>query len=281
MKKNKIIDFLLPINSVCNQKCIFCSAKYRMKTNSEIPLKTIISQILEKDNYIQISWWEPLLDPRLEKILILIRKFKPNIFIELQTNWVFLIEKLDMLEKYSINLYNVNWPIHIEEIADQITWVKNTFLKREKWMKEIIKRWLALRVNIIINKLNYKFLPDMIDYIKQEFSWLERIQLSFVKVMWWADKNGKDVVPSYEEASFYIIKFLEKADKYWLKTDIDHIPLCFLWDYYSYHVDYKKIKSGQIGVYMKEKTFIEKCNNCKLKKYCSGYRKDYLTLYDK
>ena len=277
---SKIIDYLVPINSVCNQKCIFCSAEYRMKSNSEIPLKIIFKQILEKDNYIQISWGEPLLDSRLEKILFFIRKAKPDAFIELQTNAVFLKDKLDMLQKYNINLYNVNYPSHIEEINDRVVWVKNTLKSREEAMKEVIRRWLNLRINIIINKLNYQILPEMIDYIKENFDWFERIQLSFVKVMWGADKNWRNVVPSYEEASKFIIWALKKASEYRFKVDIDHIPLCFLWNYYKFHVDYKKLKSGQVGVYMKEKTYIKKCDNCNLKQFCSWYRKDYLTLYN-
>jgi MoaA/NifB/PqqE/SkfB family radical SAM enzyme len=82
----KYIDYLVPINNVCNQACNFCSAEYRMKTNKEIPLKEIFKQILEKDNYIQISGGEPLLSKNLFKILYFIRKNKPNCFIELQTN---------------------------------------------------------------------------------------------------------------------------------------------------------------------------------------------------
>ncbi len=275
----KIKDFLVPINSVCNQQCIFCSAEYRMKTNPAIPLKTIFSQVLEKDNYIQISWWEPLLDKNLFKILAFIRKVKPNIFIELQTNWIFLKKKLDKLQKYNINLYNVNYPSHIEEINDIITWVKWSLKLREEWMKEIIKRWLNLRINIIIVRQNYKYLPQMIDYIKNNFGDFERIQFSFVKVMGGADKNGKDVVPSYEEASSYIIKALQKASEYNFKIDVDHIPLCFLWDYWKYHVDYRKKVNWEKGVYLIEKTYISKCQRCKLKQYCSGYRKDYLSLY--
>ncbi len=276
---SKIKDFLVPINSICNQQCIFCSAEYRMKTNPSIPLKIIFQQILEKDNYIQISGGEPLLDKNLFKILAFIRKIKPNTFIELQTNWVLLKNKLDKLQKYDVNLYNVNYPSHIEKINDIITWLKWSLKLREQWMKEVIKRGLNLRINIIIVRQNYKTLPQMMDYIQENFEWFERIQFSFVKVMGWADKNWKDVVPSYEEASEYIIEALKKAINYNFKVDIDHIPLCFLWPYWRYHVDYKKKVNNEKGVYLLEKIYINKCSWCKLKQYCSGYRKDYLSLY--
>ena len=46
------IDHLVPINNVCNQKCNFCSAEYRMKWNKPIPMKQIFQSIMEKWNYV-------------------------------------------------------------------------------------------------------------------------------------------------------------------------------------------------------------------------------------
>lgn len=276
----KYIDHLVPINNVCNQACNFCSAEYRMKTNKPIPLKTIFRQILEKDNYIQISGWEPLLSPDLYKILYFIRKNKPNCFIEFQTNWVYLLQNnnLDKLQKFNINLYNVNYPSHIEEINDEIVRVKWTFKKREEVMKEIIKRWLKLRINIIINKVNFKYLEEQVDYINANFSWFERIQFSFTKAMWAADKND-EVVPKYEEVEEFLVKALKKCEEYKIKADVDHIPMCFLWKYYKNHVDYHKLKKWEKWVFLEEKNYVKKCEWCDKKLYCSWYRKDYLLIY--
>lgn len=276
----KYVDYLVPINNICNQKCIFCSSKYRMEWNKPIPLKEIFKQILEKDNYIQISWWEPLLSPDLYKILYFIRKNKQNCFIELQTNWVLLLKNnnLDKLQKFNINLYNINYPCHIDEINDKIVWSKLTRIPRENAMKEIIRKWLKLRVNIIINSINYKYLPEMIDYINLNFKWLDRIQFSFTKGMWAAYKNDM-VVPKYQDVQNYLIKSLEIAEKYNIRIDVDHIPICFLWKYIENHVDYNKIKLWEKWVFMIEKNYIRKCYDCEKKKYCSWYRKDYLDIY--
>lgn len=277
----KYIDYLIPINNVCNQKCVFCSAEYRMEWNNPIPLKDIFKQILEKDNYIQISGWEPLLSPDLFKILYFIKKNKPNCFIELQTNWVYLLSNsnLDKLEKFNINLYNINYPCHLEIINDEIVWISWTFEKRELAMKEIIKRWLKLRINIIVNKLNYRLLTEIVEYINLNFKLLERIQFSFTKAMWAADKND-EVVPMYEEVEKYFIKALGLCKKYSIKCDVDHIPMCFLWEYYEVHVDYKKIINNENWVYLEEKNYVEKCESCDKKNYCSWYRKDYLEIYN-
>lgn len=276
----KYIDHLVPINNVCNQKCNFCSAEYRMKWNPPIPLKNIFKDILEKGDYIQISWWEPLLNSDLFKILYFIRKNKKNCFIEFQTNGVLLLLKnnLDKLEKFGINLYNVNYPCHIEKINDEIAWIKWTLVPREEAMKEIIKRWLKLRINIIVNKLNFELLPEMVEYINNNFSWLERIQFSFTKAMWSADKND-EVVPRYKDTEKYFIEALGLCEKYNIKWDIDHVPMCFLWDYYENHVGFKKNITWEKWVFLEEKHLIEKCNNCDKKDFCSWYRDDYLKVY--
>lgn len=276
----KYIDHLVPINNVCNQKCNFCSAEYRMIWNKPIPIKDIFKQILEKDNYIQISWWEPLLNPDLFKILYFIKKNKSRAFIEFQSNGVFLLKNnnLDKLQKFWINLYNINYPCHIEKINDDIVWIKWSLKSREEAMKEIISRWLNLRVNIIINTVNLSFIPDIVEHINKNFEWLERIQFSFTKAMWAADKN-EEVVPRYEDTKIFLIQALLKCKNYNIKADVDHIPICFLWNFYESHVDYYKIKNWEKWVFLEEKNYVEKCRSCDKKDYCSGYRKDYLEIY--
>jgi MoaA/NifB/PqqE/SkfB family radical SAM enzyme len=276
----KYKDHIICVNNVCNQKCIFCSAENRMEWNKLITLKDIFTQILEKGNYIQISWWEPLLDKNIYMILYFIRKNKKNCYIEFQTNGVYLLDNwnLDKLEKFNINLFNVNYPCHIKEINDRIVWVQWTFEKREFAMKEIIKRGLNLRINIIVNTLNYNILPQIVEHIHKNFQWLERIQFSFTKAMWAADRNEK-VVPTYEESEEFFIKALALCKRYWIKWDVDHIPMCFLWYYYKNHVDYYKMINSEKWVFLEEKNYVDKCYSCEKKYFCSGYRRDYLLIY--
>lgn len=277
---SKLIDHLVPINNVCNQKCNFCSAADRMEEGTPIPLKQIFSQILEKWDYIQISWWEPLLHPKVFQIVYFVRTRKPKAFLEFQSNGTLLLknDNLWKLIKLWVHLFNINYPCHIESVNDEIAWVKWTLSTREAAMHAIIGRWANLRINIIVNKLNYQLLPEMLDHIHKNFLWLERIQLSFTKAMWAADKND-DVVPRYEDASPFFIDILSRAKKLWIQVDVDHIPMCFLWDFYEAHVDFHKKISGEQGVFLKEKHYIKKCNSCDKKNFCSGYRDDYLEVY--
>lgn len=274
------LDHLVPINNICNQKCNFCSAEDRMGLGEPIPLKQIFEDILAKWDYIQISWWEPLLHPKVFEILFFIRKHKNNCFIEFQSNGLLLLKKnnLDNLLKFNINLFNINYPSHLDSINDEIVRVRGTRKIREAWMHAIIAKWWKLRINIIVNSVNYPTLPETIEYIAATFSWLDRIQMSFTKAMWAADKN-EEVVPQYEQASPYMIEALRLAKWYDIHVDVDHIPMCFLWDYFTNHVDYNKILRWEHGVFETEKNYVEKCWTCDKQNICSGYRRDYLKIY--
>jgi MoaA/NifB/PqqE/SkfB family radical SAM enzyme len=251
-----------------------------MEEWSPIPLKQIFSQILEKGNYIQISGGEPLLHPKVFEIVYFVKTRKPWAFLEFQSNGTLLLknDNLGKLIKLGVNLFNINYPCHIESVNDEIVWMKWTLKTREDGMHAIIERWANLRVNIIVNKLNYIYISDMVDHIYKNFSWLERIQLSFTKAMWAADKND-DVVPRYEDASPYFIEGLKKAKEYNIVVDVDHIPMCFLGEFFEQHVDYHKKKIGEEWVFLKEKHFVEKCTSCDKRNFCSGYRDDYLDVY--
>lgn len=274
------LDHLVPINNICNQKCNFCSAAERMEWGETIPLKDIFKQILEKDSYIQISGWEPLLHPKVFEIVYFARTQKPDAFIEFQTNGVFLLRKnnLNNLLKLWVNLFNINYPCHIESVNDAIAQTKNTLKLREESMHAILERGWKLRINIIVTKLNYLFLPEMVDYLVENFSGFDRIQMSFTKAMW-AAKWNDIVVPQYEEASPFLIGALKKSQEYGIRIDVDHIPMCFLGPYYQHHVDYGKLKKGEKWVFLEEKHFIKKCDWCDKRPVCSWYRDDYLKVY--
>ena len=212
---------------------------------------------------------------------LLIKKYKPDCFIEFQSNGILMLKNknIEKLLKCWVNLFNINYPCHISVINDQIAWVPWTLPIREKAMKKIIELGGKLRINIIVNTVNLSYIPQMIQYISETFHWFERIQLSFTKAMWAADRN-KQVVPQYEEAEPYFIEALKIGKKLGIKIDVDHIPMCFLWPYFLNHVDYHKMEKQEEGVYMIEKNYVEKCNSCTLKSKCTGYRKDYLGIYD-
>lgn len=274
------MDHLVPINNICQQKCNFCSAEFRMIWNTPIPLKQVFSQILQKWDYIQISGWEPLLHPQLYTILYFVRKQKPNCFLEFQSNALLLMKNnnLQKLMKFRVNLFNINYPSHIEEINDIIVWIPNTLKIREEAMHEIIKIGWNLRVNIIINTMNYTTFPETINHLYRNFKWLERIQLSFTKAMWAANKND-EVVPKYEDVEKYFIQAIKIWEEYGLHIDIDHIPMCFLWKYFTHHIDYHKIQKWEKWVFFTEKHYVQKCQKCDLKNLCAWYRKDYLEIY--
>ena len=281
MNVNARLDHLIPINNVCNQKCFFCSAADRMEWWEPIPMKDIMRDIMIRENYIQISWWEPLLHPKVFDIIYFIRKYKPWCFVEFQTNGVYLLKNNNLwkLLKLKVDLFNVNYPCHIESVNDDIAGMKGSFQPREEAMLEVISQWGNLRINIIVNTKNYIYLPEMVQYIWGRFPGLERIQFSFTKAMG-AAKESSLVIPRYEESESFFIGALGECEKQNIIADVDHIPMCFLGRFYKNHVDYHKMKNNESWIFQIEKNYVSKCSSCDKRKYCSWYRKDYLEVYD-
>lgn len=262
----------------CNQKCLFCSAFWR---DYKYNFRELVKEILQKWDYIQISWWEPLLNKDIFKIVAVIKKYKPKSFLEFQTNWILLTENENYLKliKLGVNLFNINYPSHISEIDEAIVKLKFAKVKREEWIKKLIEFWWKIRLTIIINKLNYNNLEETIEYINTNFKWIEKIQFSYIKIMWLSLYNS-NIIPKYEQVSSHLINSLKKCKKYWINVEVDHIPICFLWWFEDLHVDYKKIRNKLKWEYNEEKKKIQKCFECIKKDYCSWFRIDYLDFFN-
>jgi len=129
-----------------------------------------------------------------------------------------------------------------------------------------------------VNQVNLPYISQTVDHIAKHYAWLERIQFSFTKAMWAADRND-EVVPRYEDAEPHFIAALEKCEHYGITADVDHIPMCFLGKYYKHHVDYYKMSTGETGVFLTEKNYVERCDGCDKKQVCPWYRNDYLYVY--
>jgi hypothetical protein len=68
-------------------------------------------------------------------------------------------------------------------VNDAIAQTKNTLHPREASMHAILAQGGKLRINIIVNMLNYEYLGEMVDYLYKNFSGFDRIQMSFTKAM--------------------------------------------------------------------------------------------------
>lgn len=277
---------LHPITSVCNQKCIFCSAYGRV--DRDFNLKIFIKELSDdNDRLIAISGGEPFTVGIDNLIYIISYLLKNKKQVEIQTNAVLpaeiergklklLISLVNKTEGY----FNINLSSHNSSYDFKLTQLKDGFTKRIKSIKILNELGAKIRITFVINKLNYKIIPEFATFVVKKIPFIDWIQFSYIKGIGKASKN-KSLIPPYNLVSPYLIKGFEILEKNKIEFDTDHIPLCFLGRFYLRHVDINKLKNKIKGDYLKEKSKIKGCNGCKFYRICSGPRKDYIEVYGK
>lgn len=229
---------LLPITKKCNQKCLFCSVG-NWKDLVKIPssrdfLKWIIYQTKDK---LIITGGEPTLSPNFLWAIKYARQ--GQVPVEVQTNALTFSKKsfADRVVGEGVESFSVNFPSHIPRINDQISQAKGSFKKRMQGIENLKKHDANIRLTHVICSLNYKYLDDMIDFIKNNFSEKILIQFSFVKIMGYAKKN-KEILLSYEDALPYYLAAFSKCEKLGINFIVDHMPICNFKDFKEHHVDF-------------------------------------------
>lgn len=272
---------IIYINSACNQKCVFCLARYRKTIFSALKLPA-----LSKGERLVISGGETTLSPDVFKILALTRKNKIN-NVELQTNAVTLAD-FDFCRKLfnsGVKEFNVNMPAHSEKLNDRITAAPGSFKKRLTGLKNLIRLGAYIRLTFVINKFNYTRMRDYCYFVKHNLPQVKLLAFHFVQIEG-AVKNNTALVPKFQKVRPYLLAACRYAQKARLNLITDNIPLCIFGGkkYFCFSVDYRKTKLRKNTAQAEKtlnlkKNFILTCNKCVYKHKCGGIRSDYLELY--
>lgn len=269
---------ILPIVNHCNQNCLFCAAKGR---DDNLALRHIYQCIDREEDSLVISGGEPTLSRDLFKIIKYAQKRDLN--IELQTNGITLsyYDLAKKLMEAKIDLFNINFPSHLERLTDKITQTEGFFKRRSEGVKNLQRLKTKIRLTHIINSLNFRYLEEFVDYIKNNFDAIDYIQFSFIKIQGNTKKNLW-IVPLYREVQPYLLNALTKCQKYNIDFLVDHIPTCYLPHFEDHHADFRKIKMGIKAEFSgKEKIQLRECKKCILANLCCGVRRDHLRLFRK
>ena len=276
----------ISLHKVCNQNCIFCSSKKTQKLKKSKSIQNVprifsIAQFKSDTakNYIQISGGEPFLSP--QPLLATIRQIKKkDTFIELQTNATLIEKNKNILHNFLplVNVFNVNFSAHNSKLDFEITGLKNAFLDRVRGVQILLKNRANVRLTFIINKKNYRFIRNFVDFVSKQMPDIRLVQFSFVKLMGAALKNDS-IITTYNTVKPFLLRGCEQCKKKKIDFITDHIPLCFLGPFITHAVDYQKICRNISGNHFKEKKKIKGCAGCLLNNYCAGPRKDYVSFF--
>jgi MoaA/NifB/PqqE/SkfB family radical SAM enzyme len=269
----------LPINGVCNIKCVFCSAEGRTGT-FELPY--LLGEIdKDKTGHVQISGGDPMMKEPAELLTILSHCRKKGKIIEFQTNGTMVTSynprRLGMMVKL-VDFFNINFSAHTPELDLEVTETPGAFEKRIAGVRHLLKMGATVRLNYIVHQQNFRHCADFVHFAQETMPGFSWIQFSYVKGMGRA-KNNTLVMPRFRDAAPYLNAAMKACGEIGVEFDVDHIPVCFVLDYKDHHADYRKMRRHSPGVHLAEKQQVADCDGCAMRAECPGPRKDYIEVY--
>lgn len=269
----------LPVNGVCNIKCVFCSAEGR---SGGYELPSLLREVSEdRTGHVQISGGDPLLREPLELLAIVAHAKKLGKVVEFQTNAV-LVEKWDprRLEQLNglVDFWNVNFSAHTPELDLAVTESPGAFEARVRGVRMLLKLGKPVRLNYIVHEVNYRDAESFVRYAHAELKGFAWIQFSYVKGMGRA-KNNRLVMPAFRDAAPHLRRAFAACDELGVRFDVDHIPVCFVMEWKDHHADYRKMREKTPGRHLAEKQQVADCDGCAMADACPGPRKDYIEVY--
>ncbi len=180
---------------------------------------------------------------------------------------------------------------HTAQLHDFLTRRKGSFRQTVLGIyniKKITRGRIRILTNTVVNKYNYKFLPQIADLLIK--LGVNQYQFAFVHALGNAERNFKTVVPKKSKVMPYLKKGLDMGAKRGMLVMAEAIPLCLMKGYEKYVSEFY-IPSTEIRergrtvdkfeeVRVKEgKVKFSKCKICKYYNICEGPWKEYPQFY--
>lgn len=171
IKKEKAISqkkLWLRLTRACNNNCVFCLDKNN-KDGKIIPLSEIFASLeqAKKDRFARIilSGGEATIHPEIVKIVARAKKlgFKR---VQVITNGRMLAYGSLAVDLKRAGLDEVTFSMHAhkKELFEKISRVKGSYAQALEGLNNAIKNRYIVNIDIVITKLNYKYLREIMDF---------------------------------------------------------------------------------------------------------------------
>ena len=170
--------FYINITNACNAKCEFClnACNKDVGKLDLVELKTILDKISPHISRISISGGESLLYPEeLEKLLKLVQEYNKTIIVN--TNGSFLIQNVEMLNKYDIESIQLSRHHYEDDKNDELFKIKTISFEELKK----IQLNADLRINCLLIKNYIDSKEEIINFL-EKISETEIAQVGFISM---------------------------------------------------------------------------------------------------
>ncbi len=266
---------LLNIGNLCNNNCICCPNDLNDKTH-KVPFPVIIERIRKLDSNctdIILTGGEPTIREDIFDILEAIKKTHPKKRIQILTNgrrfsYISFARKILKFNIFpTISLYGNR------EVHNQITRTKASYDQTIEGIQNLLSLNCRIRIIIVVNKKNYKVLPEMISLLNNLKSKSEKIHV-IIQPTEYTGYSAKRFMEELDESVTKMSPEINLAIERLNNNEIDYsfnFPLCIL---QNYILTQNKPSIGEFDrIY-----YSDKCKFCVLNSKCGRIWKSYTDL---
>ncbi|MEM2918455.1 MAG: radical SAM protein [Candidatus Altiarchaeota archaeon] len=287
----------LKLGFSCNNNCIFCARAHKRKLGDQKTeeLKRHLERAIENDNCTEVVFTggEPTLRNDLTELISYAKDLGYEL-IQVQSNgrmfsYENFVKKLIMAgtTEFSSSIHG-----HCKEIHEIQTRAKGSFEQTKKGIENLVKLEQHVLTNSVITKFNYKFLPDLAEFLINLK--VDQFQFAFVHPVGNAWENFSTVVPKKIEVMPYVHKALDIAISAGYNAGramVEAFPFCFMRGYEKFcselympkEIEVREpdrvIKKFQEWRISKGKVKFSQCKNCKYEIICEGPWKEYPKIF--
>lgn len=280
---------VVSVNNKCNSHCIMCTnpddfLKKKGGFSYNFLLKRLERFHEGKDEFLEnyrdgfcLTGGEPTLSPYFIRIIKKIDQLFPKTEITCLSNGRRFSEP-DYAKRFSQLEANLQLCIsihgHNQGLHDKITQSSGSFKETIKGLKNLLafrRKNILLEVRVVIHRLNYKSLDKIAEFIKSNFSGIDRVVYIFFEIEGEASKNLSLLSLRYLQLRPYIEKIEGFIDDF-PEVRFYHFPLCIIPIKFFPYV-WRTLPQFEIS-------FPLQCNYCYLKNLCLGILNSYSSSFD-
>jgi His-Xaa-Ser system radical SAM maturase HxsC len=263
-------DNTLFVTEQCNNRCLMCcqpptqnnDIDFFFEQNLEL-LKTAPKSL----PIIGISGGEPTLaGERFFELVSAIRQHLPDTTIHILTNGRTFINEnyAEKLKKVGGNNLLLGIPIHNDSslIHDKIAGAKNAFNETITGLYNLAALDISIELCIVINKLNYRRLPQLSDYIFENISFVNCVSFMAMEHIGFAVKNSEQIWVEPKDYADHLKEAVLNLNSWNVDVSIFNLPLCLLPN--ELHIFARKSISDW------KNSYTDICNDCHKKENCCG-----------
>lgn len=287
-QSNKLYELTLGYG--CNSNCRFCSIHPSQRRINKTTLEAIadIAQAKrQRFSLLGLGGGEPTIRKDIIKLVRYARDLKFQT-IRIQTNGIMLGYRkfCKSLVDAGANFFKISVHSHKAEIQDYLTRVPRSFDLLLRGIDNLHQLGIRIEANIVLNKINYKFLPQYINFFANKE--ISSFCIIFPLYTGSMALNQKDIGITISEARSYIQEALEIIDALGLdKGLVFNVPYCFIKGYKEQVVEEYNMKLIAPHLVVNDadadiktaKIKVKKCDSCEFNPQCNGIWKEYLKIY--